>query len=94
MTNKNKSINYYYIINFNLNYMNYFEQQKQNRIKKENQEKIGVIAFILTAIFFAISFLNLASIDYDVAIFNLPLFATTLILCFVSGFISLYFLNK
>lgn len=74
--------------------MNYFEQQKQNRIKKENQEKIGLIALVLSAIFFVISFLNFASIDYDTAIFNLPLFATTLILCFVSGFISLYFLNK
>lgn len=74
--------------------MNYFEQQKQNRIKKENQEKIGLIALVLSAVFFAISFLNFASIDYDTAIFNLPLFATTLILCFTSGFISLYFLNK
>lgn len=74
--------------------MNYFEQHKQNRIKKENQEKIGLVALVLSAIFFAISFLNFASIDYDTTIFNLPLFATTLILCFVSGFISLYFLNK
>lgn len=74
--------------------MNYFEQQKQNRIKKENQEKIGLVALVLSAIFFAISFLNFASIDYDIAIFNLPLFVTTLILCFTSGFISLYFLNK
>lgn len=74
--------------------MNYFEQQKQNRIKKENQEKIGLVALVLTFIFFAITFINFASIDYDIAIFNLPLFATTLILCFTSGFISLYFLNK
>ena len=74
--------------------MNYFEQQKQKQIKKENQEKIGLIALVLTAIFFAITFLNFASIDYDIALFNLPLFATTLILCFASGFISLYFLNK
>lgn len=74
--------------------MNYLEKQKQKRIKKEKQEKIGLIALVLTAIFFAVSFLNLASIDYDTAIFNLPLFATTLILCFASGIISLYFLNK
>lgn len=74
--------------------MNYFEQQKQNRVKKENQEKIGLVALVLTAIFFAISFLNFASIDYDSAIFNLPLFVTTLILFIISGFISLYFLNK
>ena len=74
--------------------MNYFEQQKQNKIKKENQEKIGIVACVLTAIFFAISFLNLATIDYDSSIFNLPLFTTTLILFFTSGFISFYFLNK
>ena len=76
--------------------MNYFEQQKQKQkqIKKENQEKIGLIALVLTAIFFALSFLNLATIDYDIALFNLPIFATTLILSFISGFISLYFLNQ
>ncbi|CAB4164450.1 hypothetical protein UFOVP831_38 [uncultured Caudovirales phage] len=74
--------------------MNYFEQQKQKQIKKENQEKIGLVALVLTFIFFALSFLNFASIDYDTSIFNFPLFATTLILGFTSGCVSLHFLNK
>lgn len=74
--------------------MNYFESKLKQKKQKETQEKIGLIAFILSAIFFALSFLNLASMNYDNALFNLSLFATTLILCFVSGFASLYFFNK
>lgn len=74
--------------------MNYFAQQKQNKIKKENQETIGLIALALTAIFFAITVFNFSLISYDTSCFNLTVFVSALILFITSGSISLYFLNK
>jgi hypothetical protein len=75
---------------------NYLNQQKQKQNKKEKIENIELICWILAAIFFATSFLNINLIFTKefIELFSLKIFISTSILTLVFSTTAAIFYNK
>jgi hypothetical protein len=75
---------------------NYLNQQKQKQNKKEKIENIELICWILAAIFFAASFLNINLIFTKefIELFSLKIFISTSILTLVFSTTAAIFYNK
>jgi uncharacterized membrane protein len=75
---------------------NYLNQQKQKQNKKDKIEKIELICWILAAIFFAASFLNVNLIFTKefFKFFSLKIFVLTSILSLVFSTIAAILYNK